>query len=89
MEHPRSSWPWLQHSPAPGHSIEVENRLVRSEIKLEDHEERLDRHSSRLTWHERALQALALVLWVVVQGSAQGKVPDIAELLLSLLRGAK
>lgn len=89
MDQPRSSWQSPQHWPPPSHSIEVENRLVRSELKLEDHEGRLDRHSSRLTWHERALQALALVLWVVVEGSAQGKVPDIAELLLSLLRGAK
>lgn len=89
MEHPRSYSQWQQPWPPQSHSNEVERRLTESEIKIEDHDERLDRHSSRLTWHERALQGLALALWFVVQGSAQGKVPDIAELLLSLLRGAK
>jgi len=42
-----------------------------------------------MTWHERALQALALALWFVVQGSAHGKIPDLADLLLTVLRGAK
>ncbi len=89
MEHPRSSWPWLQNSPAPEHSNHLEGRIVRIEVKQEDHAEALDRHATRMTWHERALQALALALWFVVQGSAHGKIPDLADLLLTVLRGAK
>lgn len=89
MEHQPSSWPWHPHSPAPEHSNQLEGRIVRIEVKQEDHGETLDRHASRMTWHDRALQALALALWFVVQGSAHGKIPDLADLLLTVFRGAK
>lgn len=53
---------------------------------MEDHEERHDSHSSRLTWHERALQALALAVIFILQGKAHGNVPWLAELLLGVLK---
>lgn len=86
MEPPPHSTKWPQHWQQPDHSNEVEHRLTRAEYRLEDHEERHDSHSSRLTWHERALQALALAVIFILQGKAHGNVPWLAELLLGVLK---
>jgi hypothetical protein len=68
---------------------DIETDLLIQDMRLDTHEERLTRADDRLTLHDKALQAIALVLWFGLIGSAHSKASDIADILLSLIKGLK
>lgn len=79
---PRWPQPWPR--PSPEHSTHLEGRLKDLEHSSEDHRETIAKHANRLTWHERALQALALAVWFLLNGKAHGEAGSIADVLLSI-----
>jgi hypothetical protein len=79
----RSPWPSqpLEHSNA------VEHRLTTLEISDEGQRAFNTKVKKRLYWIEKALQVMAGVLYMLVNGKAHADwAPPIAELLIKLIR---
>ena len=84
---PRSQW----SSPEPGwnsgqdHSNQVEHRLTRAELRIEDQYGSTKKVKARLFWHEKALHAIAAVLYMLVSGKAHEHVPTLVDILLRVM----
>ena len=80
------NWPSDPQSTASGHSLEVERRLVETDLNLRHFQEDQDgineRHDQRITSLERMFQVLLYAVGVL----ATSKGGDLADLILSILK---
>ena len=82
---PRSPWP-SQPSWPTSHSNEVEHRITILELSDEGQRTFNKKVKSRLWYIEKALQIIAAVLYMLINGKAHDWAPSIAELLIKLIK---
>lgn len=82
---PRSPWPspgsWTN-----GHSNEVEHRITVLEVSEQSQTKFNSKLKSRLWRIEKALQLMAGVLYMLINGKAHDWAPSVAELLIKLIK---
>lgn len=81
---PRS--PWFSQPSGTGHSNEVEHRLTVLQVAEENQTKFNDKVKTRLWRIEKALQLMAGVLWMLINGKAHDWAPSVAELLIRLIK---
>ena len=81
------SWPWPSPPSGPsGHSNEVEHRITILEVSDSNQTKFNDKVKSRLWRVEKAIQLIAGVLWMLINGKAHDWAPSVAELLIRLIK---
>ncbi len=86
QKHSPSS-PWPSQPPwTSGHSNEVEHRITILEVTEENQTKFNDKVKTRLWRIEKALQLIAGVLWMLINGKAHDWAPSVAELLIRLIK---
>ena len=80
-------WPWPSQPSWPiGHSNEVERRITILEVSDDEQRKFNSKVKSRLWYIEKALQIMAGVLYMLINGKAHDWAPSVAELLIKLIR---
>jgi hypothetical protein len=81
----RSQWPSPPSWPS-SHSNEVEHRITILEVSDTNQTKFNDKVKSRLWRVEKAIQLMAGVLWMLINGKAHDWAPSVAELLIRLIK---
>lgn len=81
-----SSSPWSSQRWNNDHSNQVEHRITVLEISDEGQRLFNAKVKKRLWWIEKALQTMAGILYMLINGKAHDWAPSVADLLIRLIR---